>query len=122
MTIQGAIEDLNNLINAKDIPVYYKPSIEKIKETIELENQKLSIKIPDNATNGQVCIATYPNAEVKMIKSDSTGFFAVYVRIGEGDKNGADFHYFDYDWWNAPYKGAQNLSEKSTGSESEEEK
>ena len=39
MTIQGAIEDLNNLINAKDIPVYYKPSLEKIKETIELENQ-----------------------------------------------------------------------------------
>lgn len=39
MTIQGAIAELNNLINAKDIPVYYKPSLKKIKKTIELELQ-----------------------------------------------------------------------------------
>ena len=37
MTVQGAITELENLINAKDIPLYYKPSIEKIKETIEME-------------------------------------------------------------------------------------
>jgi len=41
MTIQGAIAELNNLIKADDIPVYYKPSLEKIKETIELEFAEL---------------------------------------------------------------------------------
>ena len=30
MTIQGAIADLNNLLNADDIPFYYKGSIEKV--------------------------------------------------------------------------------------------
>lgn len=39
MTIEGAIADINNLINAEDIPIYYKPSLEKIKETIEFEKQ-----------------------------------------------------------------------------------
>ena len=37
MTIQGAIADLNNLLNADDIPFYYKGSIEKVIETIEME-------------------------------------------------------------------------------------
>lgn len=37
MTIQGALSDLNNLLEADDIPVYYKPSIKKIIETIEQE-------------------------------------------------------------------------------------
>ena len=39
MTIGGAISDLNNLLNADDIPFYYKPSIQKVIETIELEQQ-----------------------------------------------------------------------------------
>ena len=39
MTIQGALNDLSNLINSSDIPMYYKPSLKKIKETIELEMQ-----------------------------------------------------------------------------------
>ena len=34
MTIQGAISELQNLINADDIPFYYKPAIEKVIETI----------------------------------------------------------------------------------------
>ena len=37
MTIGGAISDLNNLLNADDIPFYYKPSIKKVIETIEQE-------------------------------------------------------------------------------------
>ena len=37
MTISGAISDLNNLLKADDIPAYYKPSIQKIIETIALE-------------------------------------------------------------------------------------
>ena len=35
MTIGGAISDLNNLLKAEDIPIYYKPSIKKVIETIE---------------------------------------------------------------------------------------
>lgn len=37
MTIDGAISDLNNLLKADDIPIYYKPSIKKVIETIEQE-------------------------------------------------------------------------------------
>jgi len=37
MTIGGAISDLNNLLKAHDIPIYYKPSIKKVIETIEQE-------------------------------------------------------------------------------------
>lgn len=37
MTIQGALSDLNNLLEADDIPFYYKTSIKKIIETIEQE-------------------------------------------------------------------------------------
>lgn len=34
MTIQGAISELQNLLGADDIPLYYKPAIEKVIETI----------------------------------------------------------------------------------------
>lgn len=37
MTIGGAISELNNLLKADDIPIYYKPSIKKVIETIEQE-------------------------------------------------------------------------------------
>lgn len=35
MTIQGAINELFSLLNANDIPVYYKASIKKVIETID---------------------------------------------------------------------------------------
>ena len=35
MTIQGAMKELVNLLNADDIPVYYKGGIEKVIETID---------------------------------------------------------------------------------------
>ena len=34
MTIQGAIAELQNLLGADDIPLYYKPTIEKVMETV----------------------------------------------------------------------------------------
>ena len=37
MTIQGAIAELQNLLNADDIPIYYKGGIEKVIETIQME-------------------------------------------------------------------------------------
>ena len=35
MTIGGAISELINLLKADDIPIYYKPSIKKVIETLE---------------------------------------------------------------------------------------
>jgi hypothetical protein len=35
MTIQGAMNELINLLNADDIPIYYKGCIEKVIETID---------------------------------------------------------------------------------------
>ena len=35
MTIQGAMKELVNLLNADDIPVYYKGGIKKVIETID---------------------------------------------------------------------------------------
>ena len=37
MTIQGAIAELQNLLNADDVPFYYKGGIEKVIETIQME-------------------------------------------------------------------------------------
>lgn len=35
MTIQGAMNELVNLLNADDIPIYYKGGIKKVIETID---------------------------------------------------------------------------------------
>jgi hypothetical protein len=35
MTIQGAMNELINLLNADDIPIYYKGCIKKVIETID---------------------------------------------------------------------------------------
>lgn len=37
MTIQGAIAELQNLIFADDVPIYYKGGIKKVIETIAME-------------------------------------------------------------------------------------
>ena len=40
MTIQGAIDELMNLLDADDVPIYYKPSIEKVIDTIILDRAR----------------------------------------------------------------------------------
>ena len=40
MTIQGAIDELMHLLDADDVPIYYKPSIEKVIDTIILERAR----------------------------------------------------------------------------------
>ena len=40
MTIGGALSDLNNLLKADDIPVYYKPSIKAVMDTIALSSSE----------------------------------------------------------------------------------
>ena len=37
MTIQGAIEELQILFNAKNVPIYYKGAIKKVIETIQMD-------------------------------------------------------------------------------------
>lgn len=37
MTIQGAIAELQNLLEVDDVPIYYKSGIEKVIETITME-------------------------------------------------------------------------------------
>ena len=37
MTLQGAITELRLLLKANDMPIYYKPCIEKVIETIQME-------------------------------------------------------------------------------------
>ena len=44
MTIGGALRVLNDLLNADDIPFFYKPSIKAVMETIELTGNKSNTK------------------------------------------------------------------------------
>jgi len=69
-----------------------------------------AIIIPDGATNGDMIKEMFPNAEYG--KDELGNMFVI---------SSAQLGYIAFRecWWNAPYKG--NLSEKSTGSESEEE-
>jgi hypothetical protein len=39
MTTGGALSELNNLLNADDIPCYYKPSIKAVMDTLALEQE-----------------------------------------------------------------------------------
>lgn len=61
MTIQGAMKELVNLLNADDIPVYYKGGIEKVIETIDdyIDGKDDYVKrIVDRKTEPQTDCAT----------------------------------------------------------------
>ena len=47
MTIQGAIKELDMLIDSEDIPSYYKPSLQKIKETVVMECEDMKKELID---------------------------------------------------------------------------
>ena len=52
MTIGGAIAELQNLLDADDVPFYYKGGIKKVIETIQMEfadrkDEPLQYKIPN---------------------------------------------------------------------------
>lgn len=67
---------------------------ESVDNYIKSISQKV-ITIPDNATNGDVIKALFPNSRVDI--SCARAFF--YIR--EDLKR---FVTFDIDWWNAPYQ------------------
>lgn len=44
MTILEVLNELNNLLKADDIPIYYKPSIKAIMDNVKLEQNKKTCK------------------------------------------------------------------------------
>lgn len=54
------------------------------------------IEIPDNATNGDVIKAVFPNIEI-IINTETQ-------EVTVDDSVNTYMHFFDLDWWNAPYK------------------
>lgn len=58
---------------------------------------KSYIRIPDNATNGDVIKVIFPNA--KIVETDREVF--LYTGTREKDE---DIQIFDTEWWNAPYQ------------------
>lgn len=59
MTIQGAIAELQNLINAEDIPCYYKGGIKKVIETIQMD-----LPIEPKRPKGEWERISFPDGEV----------------------------------------------------------
>lgn len=56
----------------------------------------LMIPFPDNATNGDVIKAVFPNIEI-IINTETH-------EVTVDDSVNTYMHFFDLDWWNAPYK------------------
>jgi hypothetical protein len=89
-----------------------------------LDRQPLvsAIPIPEGATNGDMIKAIFdiPDSEI------DEGLSTTYIYTSKRVLKGGSQDYlrkqitFSRDWWNAPYKGGYNLSEKPTGSESED--
>ena len=64
----------------------------------DLSNNKI-IVIPENATNGDMIKALFPNAKTFEIESDKSGKVISYGIWLDDDQ-----YYFDTSWWNASYK------------------
>ena len=66
-----------------------------LKEWIDLMASGKSVILPDNATNGDVIKALFPNGS--QVKGAG-----IYIM----NDNKSNISY-DFDWWNAPYKGGK---------------
>lgn len=69
----------------------------KRRGSLPYTNIAFGTPIPDNATNGDVIMIMFPDAEVVGIEG-LEGFQCVAISIGLGTS------YFALDWWNAPYE------------------
>ena len=56
-----------------------------------------AIPIPEDATNGDVIKAMFPNTNIE--------YWAEYSTYNVEFPNDNDVKHFSYDWWNAKYKG-----------------
>ncbi len=55
--------------------------------------------LPQNATNGDVIKAMFPNAQIE--------YWAEYSTYNVEFPNDNDVKHFSYDWWNAPYEAGE---------------
>jgi hypothetical protein len=89
-----------------------------------LDRQPLvsAIPIPEGATNGDMIKAMFDIPDSEIDEGLSTTYIYTSKRVLKGGSQDLLREYITFSgkWWNAPYKGGCNLSEKSTGSESEE--
>ena len=79
-----------------------------------------AIIIPEGVTNGDMIKAMFDIPDSEIDEGLSTTYIYTSKRVLKGGSQDLLRKQitFSRDWWNAPYKG--NLSEKPTGSESEE--
>ena len=86
------------------MPNSLKSRLKKLEHKGLLSEKDLSriVVIPDNATNGDMIKALFPNALIYVDTTLKKVWFCVYE-----DKDDEDFDKhvtFPLDWWNAPYK------------------
>ena len=95
----------------KDLLSYYdNPSIEL--EVLDRQPLVSAIPIPERVTNGDMIKIMFQNARIWEVTRDN-------IRCACVEFNDiCEIKTLPLSWWNAPYKG--NLSEKPTGSESED--
>lgn len=94
MTIGGALSDLNDLLNADDIPFYYKPLIKAVMDTIRAERcecEKDVIVIDLTALLNQLEQTGVDNIEVSFTNLEYPGREIYYgIREKRTDEQGED--------------------------------
>ena len=71
----------------------------EVTDIIEKIPEVKAIPIPDNATNGDMIIAMFPNCEQK--EHMNNGYFEMYF---DNDLKNASYMRVSKDWWNTPFK------------------
>ena len=71
MTIQGAIAELQNLLDADDVPFYYKGGIEKVIETIQME---MADRKTEPTISKMEQVETEPQTEMPELKNIGEAF------------------------------------------------
>lgn len=75
MTIEGAIADLQNLIDNEDIPFWAKPSLRKIKETVEMERSQYIKALKGRAKRKKgTSLQDLSLRPIKVVKNGNKGY------------------------------------------------
>lgn len=93
MTIGGALSDLNDLLNADDIPYFYKPTIKAVIDAIQAEKcecEKDVFEIDLTALLEQLKKTGAGNIEVSFTKSELPGRIYYGIREKREDEQGED--------------------------------
>lgn len=62
MTLKGAINQLQELKKAEDMPIYYKPCLEEIIHTIQTDAQEISHEQMSDLISKRIAIETFLKA------------------------------------------------------------